>query len=486
MGQLIAKFKSVVWLRGIARRVICLPAICLVLAFANVGSKGSFPRAMADDALTQANAALINGKYRDVVSHTGKVVANGKAQPDMMAKALLLRGIAYRNQGKIAQSIADFSNAEWLQKLRGVELRRLYAERALAYDAVGQTALATRDRKFAGSNRAADAQKGVKQREVILNGGQNGKIVRTTSVQQQQSATSEFFGGLGNLFGFGPQKKPAQDVKVAAVRKEATKTPSLREIPTIDSAEAKLNREKTAAEGALKDTRKQVVGTKTTVAPSNSAWAAQRTALDKAAADKTKKVITETTNSGVVKQSVGSLQKPVVLAPKKVKEPVSQNPVSSFFQNVFGGAQQAPETPVGAGEDIIVADQVASLETKPTKTKYKEWVPPKRAVKKSAPKKKIVKKPAAKKSVKPPQGRSLYHVQLGVFGEVQAADNFVTRLNSKYKSHVGTKTAMVVETDLGQSRRQYRVYLGPFRSKESSLKSCKSLKELGLGCTLVK
>jgi len=489
MGQIIAKYKSMIRLRGAARRFISLSAVFLALAFVNIDSKGRLSRVLAADALTQANQALLNGKYREVVAQTGKVVANGNAQPDIMAKALLLRGIAYRHQGKIAQSIADFSNAEWLQKLRGVELRRLYSERALAYDAVGQTALAGRDRKFAGSNRVDEAQKGVKQREVILNGGQNGKIVRTTSVQGQQSPTSEFFGGLGNLFGFGPQKKKAPEVQVTGVKKEAANQNSLREIPTFDSAEAKLNRTKIASEGTakatVKDTQNQVVATKTTVAPSNSAWAAQRSALDKAAAEKTKKAAAQTINRDDVKQSVGSLQKPVVLAPKKVNNPASQNPVTSFFQNVFGAAEQPQETPVGAGDDIIVADQVASLEKKPAKTKYKEWVPPKRAVN-STVKKPVAKKKSVKKPVQASQSRSLYHVQLGVFGEVQAADNFVTRLNTKYKSQVGTKTAMVVETDLGQSRRQYRVYLGPFRSKENGLKSCKSLKELGLGCALVK
>ena len=47
------------------------------------------------------------------------------------------------------------------------------------------------------------------------------------------------------------------------------------------------------------------------------------------------------------------------------------------------------------------------------------------------------------------------------------------------------KSAMVVETDLGQQRRQYRVYLGPYRSRDKSNKTCKVLKRLGMGCSII-
>jgi cell division septation protein DedD len=167
-----------------------------------------------------------------------------------------------------------------------------------------------------------------------------------------------------------------------------------------------------------------------------------------------------------------------------VKEESSGNSVTSFFTNIFTGSpEKKAEAPVTPGDDVISADQVASIEA----TK-KAPPPKKRAVK-------PVKKPARKVAARTPPakkplaqntgGRSLYHLQLGVFGEAQAADRFVSRLNKKFGPVVGSKTAMVVETDLGQSRRQYRVYLGPFRSRDKGLKSCKTLTKLGMGCRLV-
>ena len=473
--------------------------VVVLLALWFVNGAGQISPLFANETLTQANTALIKGRYKDVVKHVGAIIAGSQPKPEVMARALLLRGIAYRNQGKIAQSISDLSNAEWLQKLRGVELRRLYAERALAYEAAGQKGLASKDRALAGSQ---NLNIGLSSTNVKRTINAQGKKVRTTTVQPEQSTTSQFFGGLGNLFGFNNgQKKQTVETKqqVASTQKVVE-----REIPTLESAEAQANRLKVQGDGktqkqtaertktAALDTKNE---TKKEGTPSNSAWAAQRIAADKAAQKRaqTERAITQKQAKATKSLAqnkpleLNNDQGPIALAPKKTKTQTPQNSVTSFFQNIFGGGQQTQDPPVGAGEDIIAADQVASLEQEQTgalakkKTTRKKTVTqrPVQAKRKAKPVKVAARTPAKKET------RALYHVQLGVFGEAQAADRFVSRLNSQHKALVGGKTAMVVETDLGQSRRQYRVYLGPYRSRQSGVKSCSALKKQGMGCSLV-
>ena len=144
---------------------------------------------------------------------------------------------------------------------------------------------------------------------------------------------------------------------------------------------------------------------------------------------------------------------------------------------------------------MIVAEQVVQTpDVKEAPIQARKPVTARKAVqkkplKKVAPKRKPAQRTrvaAVSQKKKPaPKARSLYHVRLGAFGEAGAAEKFVNRLNSKYKTLVGNKTAMVVETDLGNSRRQYQVFLGPYRSREKGNKTCSVLTRLGLGCSLV-
>ncbi len=434
----------------------------------------------ANAALDQVAVSLNQGKYKDVVRSVSKIIA-AKSSADVVAQALLYRGIAYRNQGKVAQAIADFSNAEWVRKLKGSSLRRLYAERALAYDAVGQKALAAKDRQLAGSKNIELAQRASAKNGITL----RNNAVKQASVEASKSTTQELFGGLQNLFGFN-NNKPEQKI---VVKKPAAKQgvgvndgSGFREIPTLDSAESKKNAKKLQT-AALPPKQKQDTLSQNGV-PSNSAWAAKRADEIKAnniqAQQKLKKVNGLTTSS------------PVKLAPKKLKEPENTNVVGNFFNNIFGGGPKKEAAPINPGDDVIVAEQVVQTPDVP-QTPQK--------VKKTPVKKKIVRKPVKRAPVKKqvqrtrvaavskkpaePKTRSLYHVQLGAFGEAGAADKFVNRLNSKYKTLVGNKTAMVVETDMGNSRRQYRVFLGPYRSREKGKKTCGVLTRLGMGCSLV-
>ncbi|MBO6548787.1 MAG: SPOR domain-containing protein [Rhizobiales bacterium] len=437
----------------------------------------------ANAALDQAATALNQGKYKQVVRSVGQIIGS-KAKADVVAKALLYRGIAYRNQGKVAQAIADFSNAEWVRKLKGPDLRRLYAERALAYDVVGQKALAAKDRQLAGAKNVELAQRASVKNGISL----SNNAVRQTSVEASKSTTQELFGGLQNLFGFNNNKQEQKIVVKKPDTQQGTgvNDPGFREIPTLESAEAKKNAAKLKT-AALPPKQKVDAGASVNGVPSNSAWAAKRVneikATQKQSQEKLKQVNGLTTGS------------PVKLQPKKVKEPENTNVVGNFFNNIFGGGTKKEAPPVNPGDDVIVAEQVVQTpDVKEAPIQARKPVTARKAVqkkplKKVAPKRKPAQRTrvaAVSQKKKPaPKARSLYHVRLGAFGEAGAAEKFVNRLNSKYKTLVGNKTAMVVETDLGNSRRQYQVFLGPYRSREKGNKTCSVLTRLGLGCSLV-
>lgn len=469
------------------KKGICLFTVTFFLFVLNAGIL------RAEDNVSVATTALNQGKYGDVVKYAGQIIAKPGQKPEVMAQALLLRGIAYRNQGKTAQAIADLSNAEWVRKLSNDEMRRLYAERALAYDAVGQKALADKDRSLAGSKNVVSARDNVlNQKQNIVKGG-----VRRTSVEAAPSATSEFFGGLGNLFGFNnkAEKKPEVAVVQPSAQVAVAPQQEIREIPTIDdkvatNAKVSVDAEAVANDAKLKASSLPSEKPAVDGVPSNSAWAARR--ADEMVANPN---VSSSANNAPLALNNGQVSSgngvtPIALSPKKTNAPKNNNVVSKFFDNIFGGTKKPEVVPVNPGDDVIVAEQVAAEPANTASVKAPAARKPVPRVKVAALEKKpAVKKPVVKKAAPAAESepvRSFYHVQLGAFGEAQAADKFVSRLNGKFKSLVGNKTAMVVETDMGNSRRQYRVYLGPFRSKESSVKTCNTLTRLGMGCSLVK
>lgn len=475
--------------RNVKMAFLLFTVVVYMMCYGSVGAR-------ANEALNQVASGLAQGNYKSVVNSAGKIITS-KASADVVAKALLYRGIAYRNQGKLAQAIADFSNAEWVRKLNGSDLRRLYAERALAYDAVGQKNLAAKDRQLAGSKNIALAQRASTKNGISL----SNNAVKQASVEASKSTTQELFGGLQNLFGFNNNQKQEQKI---VIKKPAAQNGAgvvggdgFREIPTLDSAEAKKNTQKLKNIDLPPEKKASEVAALNGV-PSNSAWAAKRAdeikANTKARQNAARQNVAQQNQvqQNKIKSTDGlTTGSPVQLQPKKTNQGQT-NVVGNFFNNLFGGGDKKEAPPVNPGDDVIVAEQVATqVQTAQNLKKPQKKIvapqPKKRVVKKAPPKKPVKRTQVAavSKKVAEPKQRQFYHVQLGAFGEAGAADKFVNRLNGKYKSLLGNKTAMVVETDLGQQRRQYRVYLGPYRSRGESNKTCKVLERMGMGCSIV-
>jgi len=82
---------------------------------AQAAAKKKHDPAEAQRAVDNAAKLIDAGKTEQAVQALSATLAGGNLPPAIMARALLLRGIAYRQQKKPAQAIADFTSALWLK-----------------------------------------------------------------------------------------------------------------------------------------------------------------------------------------------------------------------------------------------------------------------------------------------------------------------------------------------------------------------------------
>lgn len=86
--------------------------------------------------LKRGEASLGVGQYEDAVRQLSATVNDSKSTPEQAAKALYLRGIAYRKLGFPGQAISDIGAAVWLG-LSGSDKTRALVNKGLAYRAAG-------------------------------------------------------------------------------------------------------------------------------------------------------------------------------------------------------------------------------------------------------------------------------------------------------------------------------------------------------------
>ena len=83
---------------------------------------------------------LENGKADQAVQALTSTISGGNLPPAIMAKALLYRGMAYRQQQKPAQAISDITGALWLKGgLSPTDRTNALQQRAAAYQEAGLT-----------------------------------------------------------------------------------------------------------------------------------------------------------------------------------------------------------------------------------------------------------------------------------------------------------------------------------------------------------
>src|SRR5262245_50139728 len=109
-----------------ARMVLCLLAAAVVAGEARAQDAG----------LKSGAASIAAGKYGDAVRQLSATINSEAASPGEAAKALYLRGIAYRKLGEPARAAADLGAAVWLGLPESDRVKAL-VNRGLAYRTAG-------------------------------------------------------------------------------------------------------------------------------------------------------------------------------------------------------------------------------------------------------------------------------------------------------------------------------------------------------------
>jgi tetratricopeptide (TPR) repeat protein len=137
--------------RGLPRACILAAALALLTA--------SLPLRAQDAGLKNGAASLAAGKYDAAVRQLSATVNSDGASPSDAAKALYLRGIAYRKMGEPARAAADLGAAIWLGLPQADRVKAL-VNRGLAYKAAGLNKEAEAElaaaRKLGGSREVDD------------------------------------------------------------------------------------------------------------------------------------------------------------------------------------------------------------------------------------------------------------------------------------------------------------------------------------------
>jgi tetratricopeptide (TPR) repeat protein len=108
----------------------------LLLTAALALSTASSPLCAQDVGLKNGAASLAAGKYDAAVRQLSATINADNASPSDAAKALYLRGIAYRKMGEPARAVADLGAAIWLGLPQDDKIKAL-VNRGLAYKAAG-------------------------------------------------------------------------------------------------------------------------------------------------------------------------------------------------------------------------------------------------------------------------------------------------------------------------------------------------------------
>jgi len=211
----------------------------------------------AQRAVDHAGKLIEAGKTEPAIQALSAALAAGNLPPAIMAKALLYRGIAYRQQKKPAQAISDFTSALWLKaglseadRAEGLRQRAAaYAEAGLGQ--AGEAAPAAAKETRSKERTASPAPWGDGTTT-------SAPPAHTAALNHEPSAPAAAGGGwdlFANLFGGGTAASPvAVQPAAAAPRPEAATA-----APRPDTA-AILNAENSTAERSAPTKRTQANG----------------------------------------------------------------------------------------------------------------------------------------------------------------------------------------------------------------------------------
>jgi cell division septation protein DedD len=154
----------------------------------------------AQRAIEGALKLLDNGKADQAVQTLTNAISGGNLPPAIMAKALLYRGMAYRQQQKPAQAISDITGALWLKGgLSPTDRTNAQQQRSAAYQEAGL------------SEKGEPLAAGLTKERPAQSSSNWGTAASTETASSSQS--SQWGSGWGNWFGGGSSSSQTAQVQ---------------------------------------------------------------------------------------------------------------------------------------------------------------------------------------------------------------------------------------------------------------------------------
>jgi hypothetical protein len=133
LSNIMADKRESFWARRLALGGRMLPRLCLLAAWLILAPGAGLAQ---EAGLKSGAASLAAGKYSDAVRQLSATINSDNASQGDAAKALYLRGIAYRKMGESARAAADLGAAIWLGLPEPDRVKAL-VNRGLAFRAAG-------------------------------------------------------------------------------------------------------------------------------------------------------------------------------------------------------------------------------------------------------------------------------------------------------------------------------------------------------------
>jgi SPOR domain len=417
-----------------------------------------FNLAYAEDAgLKNGATSLAAGKYDVAVRQFSATINSDNVAPPEAAKALYLRGIAYRKLNQPSRAIADFGAAMWLGLPEGDRVKAL-VNRGLAYQSAGLAKEGEADITLARNSGSGEVD------QLIAEGG--GSAEGAASIAAFSTSVTP-----------GSQGPNAQAAATPAVETPARTASASSQWTTTGSAEtaegassgSRVSRWWSSLTGSSSSEQPAASAPAETAAPTSApakppsapstGWGAQTQAGEAAAAARTPPPAPSGGWGAQTQQTAGAT------VPTSPPPAVSSSP-------------KAPSTGWGAqtqgGETVVASD------ASPSQSRWSRWFS------KSAEAEVPAAPPAAATAAPAPatpSGRG-FQLQLANSRSEAEAQALWKKVSSENQEVAGAPP-VIEKVDIGNFGTFYSLKIGPFPDKAESLKVCNALKRNAIDCSLV-
>jgi hypothetical protein len=413
-----------------------------------------FNLAYAEDAgLKNGATSLVAGKYDAAVRQFSATINADNVAPPEAAKALYLRGIAYRKLNQPSRAIADFGAAMWLGLPEGDRVKAL-VNRGLAYQSAGLAKEGEADIALARNSGSGEVD------QLIAEGG--GSAEGAASIAAFSTSVTP-----------GSQGPNAQAAATPAAETPARTASASGQWTTSASAEtaegsssgSRVSRWWGSLTGSSSSEQPAASAPPETAAPTSApakppsapstGWGAQTQAGEAAAAASTPSPAPSSGWGAQTQQTPGATV------------PTSPPPAAS-------SSPKAPSTGWGAqtqgGETVVASD------ASPSQSRWSRWFS--KSAEAEAPA-----APAAAAAPATPSGGG-FQLQLANSRSEAEARALWKRVSSENQEVAGAQPA-IEKVDIGNFGTFYSLKIGPFPDKSESLKVCNALKRNAVDCSLV-